>query len=347
MEQQSIWVQLPKVNLHHHLEGAIRPETFLDCVQIYQVPVPVHDLEETRAYLRVSETDQSLADFLVKVDRSLMVSQYPGVLERMAFEAVEDAHDQNVSYIELRFGPLLHLQKNRRAEEAIEEVLAGVQKAAAQYPITARVIVCALRHHDAAVNLTLAKIAAKYVDQGVAGFDIAGDEASYPAGIFAQAFDLAKASGLGITVHAGEVGDGSGVIEAITTLGACRIGHGIHIANRPDLVEKVNEAGVTLEVCPTSNVHTRAVTSLAQHPIRRLFDHGVLISLGDDDPTTSGITISSEYQLLAEVFHFSPDEIAQIVLNGAQAAFLPSELKQQLVAELQEKLNRWRHGLEN
>ena len=347
MDQKQCWVELPKVNLHHHLEGAIRPATFLDCVKAFGVPIPVAGLEDAEAYLRVSASDLSLADFLVKVDRSLMVSQYPGVLERMAFEAVEDAYYQNVSYLELRFGPMLHLQKGRRAEVAIEEVLAGIQRAAAQYPIAAQVIVCALRQHDAAANLALARTAARYCRQGVAGFDIAGDEAAYPAGTFVQAFDLAKANGLGITVHAGEVGDGRGVIEALAALGADRIGHGIQIAGRPDLVEKVKEAGVTLEVCPTSNVHTRAVASYAEHPIRSLFQQGVLISLGDDDPTTSGITISSEYQLLAETFDFSPEDIVQIVLNGARAAFLPQAQKQQLVAELAEKLRRWRGQLVN
>jgi len=340
--QQAIWAELPKVNLHHHLEGAMRPETFLECVKRFHIPVPVTDLEEAKAYLRVSEADQSLADFLVKVDRSLLVSQYPGVLERMAFEAVEDAYRQNVCYLEIRFGPLLHLARGRCLEGAIEEVLAGIQRASAQYPVAARVIVCALRHHDPAANLDLAKAAATYAGQGVAGFDIAGDEAAYPAGIFVEAFELAKTCGLGITVHAGEVGDGSGVFEAIIKLGADRVGHGIQIARRPELIEQVVQAGITLEVCPTSNVHTRAVASLEQHPVRRLFEQGVLISLGDDDPTTSGITISSEYQLLAEAFGFSPSENEQIVLNGAQAAFLPPEQKQQLVNELLEKLSGWR-----
>ena len=344
MDRQQIWIQLPKVNLHHHLEGAVRPETFLECVKAFQVPVPIENLEEAQEFLRVSDADRSLADFLVKVDRSLLVSQYPGVLERMAFEAVEDAYHQNVRCLEIRFGPLLHLERGRRPEEAVEEVLAGIRKAGSRYPVTARVIVCALRHHDADANLALAKMAAEYADLGVAGFDIAGDEAAYPAGVFSKAFELAKANGLGITVHAGEVGDGSGVMEAIVKLGADRIGHGIQIAARPDLVERVIEAGITLEVCPTSNLHTRAVASLEQHPIRRLFDMGVSISLGDDDPTTSGITISSEFELLAEVFHFTADEIVQIVLNGARAAFLPEEQKKQLTAELLGKLDAWRES---
>lgn len=341
MAEGDRWLTLPKVNLHHHLEGAVRLETFLEYAVAYKLPIPVRTLPEAAAYLQVSDQDQSLADFLVKVDRSLEISKYPGVLERMAFEAVEDSYRQNVHYLEIRFGPWLHVTEARPLEGVIEEVLQGMARACRLYPIIARLIVCALRQHAPEKNLALVTAAAKYRDHGVVGFDIAGDEAAYPADIFVEAFKLAKAAGLGITVHAGEVGEGSRVLEAIKLLGADRIGHGIQIADHPALVEQVKAAGVTLEVCPTSNVHTRSVPNLASHPIRRLFDQGVRISLGDDDPTTSGITISSEYQLLRERFAFTPAEIAQVVLAGAQAAFLPQDQKEHLAAELRQKLDSW------
>lgn len=347
MKTNDIWVKLPKVNLHHHLEGAIRLETFLEIASTHMLPIPVRTLEDAADYLQVSDEDKSLADFLVKVDRSLEVSKFPGVLERMAYEAVEDAYRHNVRYLEIRFGPWLHVTPERSLRNVIEETLSGINQACSRYPITARLIVCALRQHEPKQNLILARTAAEYIEQGAAGFDIAGDEAAYPADIFAEAFKTAKKSGLGITVHAGEVGDGRRVLEAIEVLGADRIGHGIQIADNTSLMEAAKKAGVTLEVCPTSNVHTRAVPELAVHPIRRLYDWGVKVSLGDDDPTTSSITISSEYELIGEQFNFTPAEIAAIVLTGAEAAFLPAEQKHKLVTELNQELTSWLKQAQN
>lgn len=333
---------LPKVNLHQHLEGAVRPETFLQLVKEYQVDLPIDTVEESRQYLQVSGTESSLADFLDKIHRIFAVSRFPGVLKRFAYEAVEDAYRQNVQYLEIRFGPWQHLENNQGVHEPIEQVLAGIQAAKHKYPIDARLIVCALRNDsDPTKNMDLVEVAAAYQNQGVVGFDIAGDEARYPASNFKEIFAKAKKHGLGITVHAGEVGPGQSVIDAIVELSADRIGHGIQIAADFKLVAQVKQAGVTLEVCPTSNVHTKAVSSYASHPIRTLFEQGIPISLGDDDPTTSGINISSEYQVLKEKFDFNSQEVCQIVLNGARAAFLPDNEKQQLISRLELDLKKW------
>ncbi len=336
-----IYLSLPKVNLHQHLEGSIRPKTFFELAGRYGLEAPVTSIEESEKFLQISSSDVNLSDFLVKVDRSLAVSQFPGALTRMAFEAVEDGFTQNVKYLELRFGPRLHMEKGRTVEESILEVLAGLELAMEKYPITAKLIVCGLRQHSEMENLELALIAAKYRRKGLVGFDIAGDEMRNPNSIFREAFTRAKANGLGITVHAGEVGLGDGVVDAIKLLHADRIGHGIQIASKPNLIEKVRQSGVTLEICPTSNVDTGAVPTLEKHPIRRLFDAGIPISLGDDDPTTSNINITSEYRLIAKEFSFTPKELATIVLAGAKAAFLPERDKGRLMAELEKRLAEW------
>ncbi len=338
---------LPKVNLHHHLEGAVRPSTFFELVQSLGLSIPVSSSEEAARYLQVSDEDSTLADFLVKVDRTFAITKYPGILKRVAYEAVEDAYHQNVRYLEIRFGPWSHVQKERGLEAVIGEVLAGIKEAMEQYPIEARLIVCALRHDQIKKNLTLVEVASNFIDYGLVGFDIAGDEAAFPANIFADVFRVAKSKGLGITVHAGEVGSSKDVYEAITILGAQRIGHGIQIAKDAEAIKTVKKAGITLEVCPTSNVDTGAVTSLSKHPIRDLFNHGVKISLGDDDPTTSKITISSEYEMLAKEFAFSSAELRTIVLNGAKAAFLPDAEKKSLVTDLEIALDQWQADNEN
>lgn len=336
-----LFQSLPKVNLHHHLEGAVRITTFLELANRHGLNVSTAGIEQTKALLQVEKHDHSLADFLVKVDRSLLVSQFPGTLTRIAFEIAEDAYKQNVKYLELRFGPWLHLQQRLHLEAAIEEVLAGLKQAEEQYPILTGLIVCALRHHDCDQNMKLVKTAIKYLGQGLTGFDIAGDEASYPAARFRKVFAYADDNGLGITVHAGEVTSGSKVIEAIEKLNAKRIGHGIRIASNPKLIDKVKAHGVTLEVCPTSNVHTGAVKSLVDHPIRELYEHGVAISLGDDDPTTSNITISSEYRLLKEKLNFSCAELKDLVIMGAKAAFLPQHKQQELGDQMLKLLSIW------
>lgn len=334
--------KLPKVNLHQHLEGAIRLETFMELNQSLNLGLPVEDLASCRDYLQVSDADQTLADFLVKVDRSLAVSQYQGVLKRMTYETVVDAYRQNVLYLEIRFGPWLHLEQGRSLEQAIEEVLEGMKVAMAKYPIKARLIVCALRHHTLAQNRELVNTAVKYLNDGLVGFDIAGDEASFPVSDFQVVFMEAKEKGLKVTVHAGEVsGSGRSVIDAIQSLGAERIGHGIQIYRQPNLIKQVRELGITLEVCPTSNVDTRSVSSIEQHPIRQLYEAGVKITLGDDDPTTSGITISDEYKLLAHKFGFSDIEIVDIVLAGVQASFLEPKEQSYLAKDLKTKTDYW------
>lgn len=336
------YLELPKVNLHQHLEGAIRLETFMELNQSLKLGLPVEDMESCRKYLQVSDQDQSLADFLVKVDRSLEVSQYPGVLKRMAYETVVDAYHQNVVYLEIRFGPLLHLGQGRSLEQTIEEVLEGMEKAIAEYPIKARLIVCGLRHHSFTQNRELVDIAVKYIDDGLVGFDIAGDEASFPLSDFREIFVHAKERGLKITAHAGEVsGSAESVIDAIESLGADRIGHGVQIYNHPDIIKKVRESGTTLEVCPTSNVDTRAISTIEHHPIRQLYEAGVKITLGDDDPTTSGTTISHEYKQLSRKFGFTDIELVNIVMMGVDATFLPPDEQGLLAIDLKAKTGNW------
>ncbi len=322
----------PKVNLHHHLEGAVRPQTFAELVQNLGIDVPALARQSAAEYLTVSGEEASLADFLDKIGRTFVITQHSGVLERIALEISESAAAESVRYLEVRFGPWLHVEQGRPLTEPIEEVLAGLAAGEHRWGVKGRLIISALRHHTFQQNRQLLDAAVAYRDRGVVALDLAGDEAAFPASEFRELFLLAAKAGLGVTIHAGEAGPAAGVWEAVSELGAQRVGHGIRLVHDPALLKAVRDAGTVLEVCPTSNVHTRAVESLSDHPVRELFDAGIRITIGDDDPTTSGITLSGEYQLLSEHFGFTEAELQTIVLTGAEAAFLPKDEKEELLA---------------
>ncbi|HHV71487.1 MAG TPA: adenosine deaminase [Clostridia bacterium] len=334
-----LFVKLPKISLHNHLEGAIRPETFFSIARQKGINLPADTLEDLLPYIQVTGEEQNLVDFLAKIDRVTDITQTEDVLARVVEEIVEDAAKQNIRYLELRGGPLVHVREGLRPEQVLEAILWGLKVGEQKYGVKARFIVCALRSDAPEDNLNLAKIAAEYKKQGVVGFDLAGDEAGYPAKLHQQAFRLAKEKGLKITVHAGEAAGPESVRSAIMDLGAERIGHGIRSIEDPSLIKLIIERDIALEVCPTSNVHTRAVSSLEKHPIKKLYELGVPIVIGDDDPQISNISLSGELKLLTERFGFSFRQVCDLQLQAVKYCFLPEEEKEDLLAKMEKELS--------
>ncbi len=317
-------LKLPKCNLHTHLEGSVRPATFVELAQrqgIFFGEEPFHAEE----MLQVNGSEQSLADYLAKIAINYPILKNPAALKRVAFEAAEDAFRDGVIYLELRFGPVTHVTSQFTLEECIESVLEGLHEAELKYGIVCRLIVAALRHHDPATNLTLARVAAKYRDDGVVGFDLAGDEAAYPASLHQKALLKAREKGLGLTVHAGEASGAPEVAYAIEVLGAQRIGHGVRSVESEQVLQMLRERQIMLEVCPTSNIHTQAIPSLAQHPVRVLYDKGIPISINDDDPITSRTRVSKELTLLYTNFGFSLAEIQGFQITALEHSLLRDE----------------------
>jgi len=321
---------LPKINLHTHLEGSVRPSTYLELVARMNINLPYPD-DQASSYLQVDGSERTLVDYLNKISVNYPVLKNYDSLRQVAFEAAEDAYLDGVIYLELRAGPLTHVTENLPVEKCIEAILEGLEAAENKYGIVARLIVAALRNHDPAHNKLLAEVALKYQDQGVVGYDLAGDEAGFPADLHMDAFHTIRRSGLGLTVHAGEAGGFENVLYAIKNIGATRIGHGVHIIDSPSTMEFVNDRQVLLEICPTSNIHTGAVANLKSHPVKKIFDFGIPISIGDDDPITSRTHVSNELMLLKKEFHFSNEELIKIQLFSLAHSFLQdSTLKEKL-----------------
>lgn len=326
----------PKAELHVHLDGALRPATMLELARDGGIRLPA-DTPEALAKAMLVRDAHNLEEYLQKYEITLSVLQSAPALERVAYEFVLDVAAEHVRYVEVRYSPLLHRPALTLAQ-AIEAPLAGVRRAAAETGTKVGVIVCAIRTRPAAESLELARAAADYRSVGVVGFDLAGAERGHPARAHRAAFEYAAAHGMACTCHAGE-GDGPHSIhQAVHDLGAQRIGHGTRLGEDPALLEEVIARRIPLEMCLTSNVHTHAVARVAEHPLRRYLQQGAVVTVNTDGRLTDGITLTDEYFLAHTALGLSGAELAQVVINACESAFLPEFEKVALVSRVQSEL---------
>jgi adenosine deaminase len=326
----------PKAELHVHLDGALRPATMLELARAQGIRLPA-DTPDALAKAMLVRDAKNLEQYLQKYEITLSVLQTAAALERVAYEFVVDVAAENVRYVEVRYSPLLHRPALTLAQ-AIEAPLAGIRRAAAETGTKVGLIVCGIRTLPPADSLDLARAAAEYRAAGVVAFDLAGAERGHPARDHRAAFEYAAAHGMACTCHAGE-GDGPHSIhEALHELGAQRIGHGTRLGEDPALLEEVVARKIPLEMCLTSNVHTHAVARVAEHPFRRYLQQGVVVTLNTDGRLTDGITLTDEYFLAHAALGLTPDELARVVLNACESAFLPDYEKVALVSRVQSEL---------
>ena len=238
----------------------------------------------------------SQAEYIEYFDDAIAVMQTADALERIAYELCVDSAAENIDYLEVRWAPRLHLRQGLSIADVIEAVLLGLRAG----PITAVAIVCAMRQHAPEENVELARIAGSFAGGGVVGFDLAGDEARYPAAPQRPAFESARAAGLHITCHAGEAGEPSSVEEALD-LGVERIAHGVIGARDPRVVERVRREGIVLDMCPTANWKCKAVPAMSEHPLPRLVREGVRCTISTDSRTVADTSLSHEFELMSEV----------------------------------------------
>jgi adenosine deaminase len=315
---------MPKVLLHEHLDGGLRASTLIELARARQVALPTNDAAELAQWFRARAHAGSLTAYLQGFGLTIAAMGSVAALERVAFEAAEDALTDGCVLAELRCAPNLWEGHGVPAEAAVQALLAGL----ARSRLPSGLIVCAIRDHAASESVRMARLALRYRDQGVVGLDLAGPEAGHPPGVHAAAFAVAREAGLPITCHAGEADQALRVIEA-ARLGARRIGHGVRLADAlgsqagQPLLDEARQRRLHLEVCVTSNVHTGAVASRASHPIRALWDAGIDLSFHTDSRLMSGVSPSSEAASLVREGRFSFAELAQLSLRAARASFLP------------------------
>ena len=327
---------LPKAELHVHLDGALRPATMLELARQQGIRLPA-DTPEALAKAMFVRNAKNLEEYLEKYSITLSVLQSAAALERVAYEFVIDKAAENVRYVEVRYSPLLH-RPALTLDEAIEAPLAGIRRASAETGTKVGLIVCAMRTKPPSESLELARVAAEYHAAGVTAFDLAGAERGFPARDHRQAFEYAAAHGMACTCHAGE-GDGPHSIhQALHEVGAQRIGHGTRLEEDPALLEEVIARKIPLEMCLTSNVHTHVVASVAEHPFKRYLQQGVVVTLNTDGPLTDGITLTDEYFQAHAALGLSADDLARVVLNTCESAFLPEFEKVALVSRVQSEL---------
>ena len=258
----------------------------------------------------------SQVEFIGCFEPQIAALQSEAALERGTIELAEDAAAENIDYLEVRWAPLLHLRSGLTPRAVIEAVLRGLVAA----PIKCVAIVCAMRHHRADDNVELARVAGSYAGRGVVGFDLAGDEARYPAAPQRPAFEAARAAGLRLTCHAGEAGEPASVDEALR-LGVERIAHGVIGARSPAIVDRIRSEGVVLDVAPSANWKCRAVPSLAEHPLPRLLRGGVRCTISTDSRSVARTTLSDEFEICAGEMGMSDDELMRCNLTAYDAAF--------------------------
>lgn len=332
---------MPKIDLHRHLEGSLRLETLLALAAEYHIDLPALDAESLRPYVQIMPGEpRSWQQFLSKFRVLRQFYRSERMIKRVTAEVIADAAADNVRYMELRFTPqalnnLMHCDYDTVVEWVCEAVEAGT----AGLNIDVKLILSMNRHESVTIGEQVLQAAKDYAHRGVVGLDLAGQEDGFSSLPFRDLFVDAKNAGFGVTIHAGEWAGSESVREAVETLDADRIGHGIRAGEDPTLLDLLRARGTVLEVCPTSNVQSGAVDDFATHPLMPLFRHGVRTTLNTDDPLICNVTMSDEIAQVMQTMNFSIDDVKQHTLTAARAAFLPPAQKAALVTQYEQWLN--------
>ncbi|NEZ46760.1 adenosine deaminase [Clostridium niameyense] len=322
--------KLPKVELHCHLDGSIRPETVIDIAKKENILISSYNIEGVKELLIAPMECKSLREYLKRFDIPVQVMQSKYSLKRITYELLEDAYNENVKYMEIRFAPLLHIEKGLTVEEVIESVLEGIKKAEDEFDIKANLILSFLRHMPKNTMIDVIKKSKKFIGRGVVAVDLCGNEEAGFCKNFIEPIKIAKDLGYRVTIHAGEAGVGENVVDAIEMLGAERIGHGIFIKNCDSAYNMVKEKGITLEVCPTSNIQTKAVDKIYNHPIYDFYKDGIRTTINTDNRTVSNTNLTKEYEVIKSNFNITYEDYKKLYFDGIDASFADLNTKNKL-----------------
>ncbi len=325
--------RVPKVLLHEHLDGGLRPDTVLELAkEAGYEGLPHDDPAALGAWFHAGADRKSLPLYLEGFMHTIAVMQTAEALERVAFEFVEDMAKDNVVYAEVRFAPHFHTGGGLGLDGVMVAVLSGLEQGHVNFGVKVNLIVCAMRNESPELSEQLVELAIAYREQGCVGFDLAGEEAGHPAKEHLHAFQLARRQNFAVTIHAGESFGPESIWQALQYCGAHRIGHGTRLVE--DLViydGKVIKVGplaqyvldhrIPLEICLQSNVHTGATPSLAEHPFRLFLKLGFRLTLNTDNRLMSATTMTDEYTIAVEQFGCNLDDLETLALNGMKSAF--------------------------
>jgi adenosine deaminase len=339
----------PKALLHDHLDGGLRPATVIDIAgQTGYDGLPTTDPDQLATWFRTQSHSGSLERYLEPFSHTVAVMQTPDSLYRVAYECVEDLAADSVVYAEVRFAPELHIDRGLWFDEIVDSVLAGFADgekacAAAGRPIVVRLLVTAMRH--AAVSREIAELAIRFRDKGVVGFDIAGAEAGNPPTRHLDAFEYMRDHNARFTIHAGEAFGLPSIHEAIAFCGADRLGHGVRIVDDIEILEGsgirlgrlasiLRDKRIPLELCPSSNVQTGAVKSIADHPFDLLARARFRVTVNTDNRLMSDTSMSLEMHRLVEAFGYGWSDLERFTINAMKSAFIPFDERLAIIDEV-------------
>ncbi|HKB86833.1 MAG TPA: adenosine deaminase [Ignavibacteriaceae bacterium] len=324
---------LPKVLLHDHLDGGLRPETVIELAkEIKYKKLPTNDPGELADWFHRGANKGNLVEFLQGFDHTTAVMQTREALQRSAYEMMEDMRNDGVCYVETRFAPVFHTNKNMYPEDAVLAVLEGLEKGKNDFGVGYGLILCAMRNMKD--SLEIAELAINFRDSGVVGFDLAGEEGGYPPKKHIDAFQFIQRSNFNITIHAGEAFGKESIWQAIQWCGAHRIGHATHLKEDivsgkngssfvfGELAQYILDKRIPLEICLLSNLHTGAVDRLENHPFKILYDNKFRVTINTDDRLMSNTTMTNEFLIAQKYFGITIDDIEKITINAMKSAFI-------------------------
>lgn len=326
---------VPKVLLHDHLDGGLRPQTVIELARDQKYTrLPTTDAGELAVWFQRGAQRGSLPLFLEGFEHTCGVMQTEEALERVAYETLEDMKKDGVVYLETRFAPIFHKQKGLHNETIVKAVLRGLERGKKDFGVQYGLLICAMRNMDPKISMEIAELAVDFRNQGVVGFDLAGEEGGYPPKKHVDAFHYIQRENFNITVHAGEAFGKESIWQAIQWCGAHRIGHATRliedmkvkdgqVLSMGTLAQFVLDKRIPLELCLTSNVHTGAVKSIDEHPFGIFYRYKFRVTLNTDDRLMSGITFTDEYYTAAEHFGLNLEELEKLTINAMKSAFLP------------------------
>ena len=333
---------LPMIELHLHLDGAIPPETMWDLANAQRIPMPAGTLEDFQRWLVKTSDCADVNTYLARFELPLQLMQTQEAIARVTKDVLSVLARQGHIYDEIRFAPQLHKRAGLTQRQAVEAVLEGRRQALLEHPdYDAGILLCAMCIGAETVNmeenLETVRLAKEFLGRGVMGADLAGAEGIVPLRRFRPVFDLANELHVPATCHAGD-SQGPDTVRDALSFGVRRIGHGHHIYDDPSLWDEAISRGVTLEICPTSNIQCHTQPSYREHPAKKLLDAGLRLCISTDNMTLAAVCLPDEYRHCTQDMGFTPEDVKKTLLCAAEAAFLPEDKKNALIARVKKAL---------